>query len=331
MKTVKQNTQEWLAARRSGIGGSDIAAIAGLSPWRTPLSVWLDKTGQSQGDAINPIRAMIGHALEPEAARKYTEDTGRKVQVCNLQLATDDPEDFRIGSVDRLCYCLDGSCPRTGKGLTQIRTDRALECKTSSDRQEWEVVPKFYKAQCQHYMGLMPTVVAFDVPVIFTVLGSFRIYEVLRNEDDIQALKELGNDFWKRYVLTRLPPPPVDENDCKLLWARSNPGKKAVASKEIEEACEKLDAVLAESKRLKEQESSIKAAIEGAMGDAEVLETPDKRKLATWKSNKDSEKTDYEAAFNALVLDLNPPSEKIGAILNANTIVKPGARVFRLA
>ena len=36
----------WLAARRSGIGGSDIAAICGLSPYQTPYDVWLDKLGQ---------------------------------------------------------------------------------------------------------------------------------------------------------------------------------------------------------------------------------------------------------------------------------------------
>jgi hypothetical protein len=68
------------------------------------------------------------------------------------------------------------------------------------------------------------------------------------------------------------------------------------------------------------------------MGDAEVLLSPaDKRKLASWKNNKDSEKTDYEAAFNALVLATNPPADQLGAILNAHTEVKPGARVFRLS
>ena len=330
MKTIVQNTPQWVESRRKGIGGSDIGAIAGVNPHKTPLTVFLEKTGQAVS-TINPIRAMIGHALEPGAAAKYEEERGRRVQVCNLQLSTDDPNDYRIGSVDRLCYCLDGSRPRTGRGLSVIRTDRALEIKSSSSKEEWEVVPRTYKAQMQHYMGLMPSVVAFDVPVVFVALGTFRIYEVLRNEDDIEALKELANDFYPRYVLTNTPPPPVDENDCKLLWARSNPGKKVYADAEIEAVCEELAAVQADLKSGKAKESELKAKVEAVMGDAEVLLAPGERKLASWKSNKDSEKTDYEAAFNALVLDLNPPAEKIGAILNAHTEVKPGARVFRLS
>lgn len=330
MKILKQNSPEWLAARRNGIGGSDIAAVAGLSPWRTPLTVWLEKTGQSDGDTINPVRAMIGHALEPEAAKRYEEERGRKVQVCNLQLSADKPNDFRIGSVDRLCYCADGSRPRGGKHLSVIRTDRALEIKSSSGP-EWEEVPDYYRAQTQHYMGLMPSIVAFDVPVVFTTIGLFRIYEVVRNEDEIEALKELGNDFWLRYVIPRVPPPPVNEDDCKRLWASANPGKKVVASKEIEEVCERLNAVSAGIEKLTAEASELKAQIKGAMGDAELLETPDKRKLATWKNNKDSTKTDYEAAFNALASAVNPPADKLDAILKANTTVKPGARVLRLS
>ena len=61
---------QWLAERRKGIGGSDAAAIAGLSsviqerigkngtPYKvrpfanipTPLELWLDKTGQCPRD-----------------------------------------------------------------------------------------------------------------------------------------------------------------------------------------------------------------------------------------------------------------------------------------
>ena len=35
--------EEFLARRKQGIGGSDIAAVCGLSPWRSPLDVYYDK------------------------------------------------------------------------------------------------------------------------------------------------------------------------------------------------------------------------------------------------------------------------------------------------
>ena len=44
--TAAQGSDEWLDARRNGIGGSDVAAVLGANPWRTPLEVWLSKTGQ---------------------------------------------------------------------------------------------------------------------------------------------------------------------------------------------------------------------------------------------------------------------------------------------
>lgn len=39
---------DWLKLRRRGIGGSDVAAILGLSKWRTPLEVWQDKTATAR-------------------------------------------------------------------------------------------------------------------------------------------------------------------------------------------------------------------------------------------------------------------------------------------
>jgi hypothetical protein len=35
----------WHAARKRGLGGSDIAAVLGVSPWQKPMDVWLSKTG----------------------------------------------------------------------------------------------------------------------------------------------------------------------------------------------------------------------------------------------------------------------------------------------
>jgi predicted phage-related endonuclease len=41
--------EQWLADRRKRIGGSDIDAILGLSPYRTPVDVWAEKPGRSPG------------------------------------------------------------------------------------------------------------------------------------------------------------------------------------------------------------------------------------------------------------------------------------------
>ena len=57
-------TPEQIAERKSGIGGSDLACVLGLSPWRSPVDVWLEKTGQN-AVAVEETPAMYwGSQLE---------------------------------------------------------------------------------------------------------------------------------------------------------------------------------------------------------------------------------------------------------------------------
>lgn len=44
-----QNTQEWEKFRLQKIGASDAPIIMGVSPWKTPFQLWLEKTGQITG------------------------------------------------------------------------------------------------------------------------------------------------------------------------------------------------------------------------------------------------------------------------------------------
>jgi putative phage-type endonuclease len=69
---------EWLAARRTGIGGSDIAAILGLSPWRTPLDVYRDKVDGAEQPETEAMR--WGRLLEDVIAREYAVRAGVRIQ-----------------------------------------------------------------------------------------------------------------------------------------------------------------------------------------------------------------------------------------------------------
>ena len=65
------NREEWLNERRTGIGGSDAAAVMGLNPWKSPLDVYLDKTGQLMESPDNPA-LYWGRVLEEVVAREYS-------------------------------------------------------------------------------------------------------------------------------------------------------------------------------------------------------------------------------------------------------------------
>ena len=67
--------EEWLKARKTGIGGSDIAAILGLSPYRTPVDVWAEKTGRATAQD-ETLQMRFGRYAEEFVAREYTAKTG---------------------------------------------------------------------------------------------------------------------------------------------------------------------------------------------------------------------------------------------------------------
>lgn len=50
---LEHNSPEWLEFRKTGIGGSDAAAILGLSPFKTNVEVWEEKVGLRVSDDIS--------------------------------------------------------------------------------------------------------------------------------------------------------------------------------------------------------------------------------------------------------------------------------------
>ena len=82
------SNERWLECRAHGpkgdipytVGGSDVATIFGLSPWTTPLELWLIKKGRMKTpQKSNPDQLMMGHLLEPIAAYWYAQKTGNTV------------------------------------------------------------------------------------------------------------------------------------------------------------------------------------------------------------------------------------------------------------
>jgi predicted phage-related endonuclease len=67
--------RQWLARRRKGLTATDIPVLFGLSPWRTPLDVWLSKV-RPQEEEEQAYRYDKGHALEPVLAAEYARRTG---------------------------------------------------------------------------------------------------------------------------------------------------------------------------------------------------------------------------------------------------------------
>ena len=291
------NREKWLAERRKGIGGSDIAALLGMSPFRTPVDLWLDKTGRADPTPDNPAM-RLGRELEPAVLTRYAEQTGRGVSHIGTLV-----DGIYIANVDALA------------------PGRVVEAKTS--RHGWDDVPEWYRAQVMWYLGFFPRVATGDIAALFLMDGSFTIYPVERDNATIAGMRELATDWWNRYVIADVAPPPMSEADCKALWKSHKAAKTVVAVDGVRDSIGKLKALKAEAKRIADEIERHEFAVMREMQDAEILTGEDGKKIASWKSNKDSAKTDWKAV-----------AEAVGAspdVIAAHTVIKSGARVFRIA
>ena len=74
--------EEWLDYRRLGIGGSDVAAIMGISPFATIKDLYYDKIGVKpmidEGES-NWVAKEVGHRLEDLVAMIFSKKTGLEV------------------------------------------------------------------------------------------------------------------------------------------------------------------------------------------------------------------------------------------------------------
>ena len=50
----------WLKVRKNGIGGSDASVVCGINRYRSPVELWMDKTGQMPAQEAGEAAYTIG-------------------------------------------------------------------------------------------------------------------------------------------------------------------------------------------------------------------------------------------------------------------------------
>ena len=300
----------WLEGRRTGIGGSDVAAVLGLNPWKTPLDVWDDKLGLSEDKGMSEP-AYWGTVLEDTVAKEFQLRTGMKVQKVSHQFV--DPEcDSMIANIDRAIInreiakkvrpLLDVEEIERYANITgverPINTDIAFEAKTAhaftadlwGPSQELEikqnniktehVIPLYYETQIQWYCGILKL---RGMYLAVLIGGSdFRMYWIDARPDVFQVIKEKCSAFWNNHVLTKTPPEPINIEDVLKLYGRSN-GKSIEAQGDLAINYGEYARLNGEIKELKKQQDAVKARIAIGMKDNEIL-TLDGKKVLTYKT-----------------------------------------------
>jgi len=272
--------QEWLERRRKGIGGTDAAAILGLSKYRTAIDVWAEKTGRRRHDREMTAPMKWGLLLEEVIARAYTEETGRIVR--RVPIRKHPRLDFVIGSFDRLVLATE-YLPGKILEIKTARSDdgyaeRGSELAVAAPRR----IPPMHYVQVQHYLGISGLAEA-DVAVLFG--GSdFRIYPIPRDDEFIFDLyAELGL-WWNAYVVGDVQPP-VGPDDAAFL-SRKYPRdltEETIATPEIVETLEALLALRDRIDLLERDRDAMENAIKEYMGDAGKLISA--LGTVSWKAN----------------------------------------------
>ena len=87
--SYEQGREQWLELRKQYLGGSDAAAVLGLSKWSSPLSVYADKLALVPGARGQRGDASGAEILKAYVAERFCEATGLKVRRENHILVND--------------------------------------------------------------------------------------------------------------------------------------------------------------------------------------------------------------------------------------------------
>jgi putative phage-type endonuclease len=268
---------EWLAMRRRGIGGSDAAVIAGLSPFKSAFELYLDKRGELGivADAGGSEAQIWGNLLEDVVAREFHTRTNYPVESPKA-IYQHPTYPWMLANLDRVVLH-----PERGIGVLEVKTTSAWNA------DDWgtpgaPVIPDHYLLQMAHYLA----VTGLPYGYFATLIGGQKFVAPLVERDDqlIADLIALESDFWKS-VQDGVPPAPDGSAASTDILKRLYPGTPGLAITLPEEHVELFadyDRTRADLKLAEEEADAVTNKLKALMGEAVIATCGGRR--ATWKA-----------------------------------------------
>lgn len=183
-KTKDMTKAEWLQIRKSGIGGSDAASVLGLNPYKSSVTVFMEKL-----DYINPkevnYKMELGNKLEDFVAKEFSLKTGLKVRNIN-GILKNDKYPYAIANIDRAV----------------VGEKAFLECIVTNNysKKTWtKGVPVYLHIQVNHYMAVSGATHCYVAALIGN--EDFIIHRIERDEEIIGEIMKLEELFWEKCIL----------------------------------------------------------------------------------------------------------------------------------
>lgn len=282
--------EEWLAVRKQGIGGSDVAAILGMDRYRGPLHVYLDKRGElgeheARRDPRLDRAARRGQKLESLVAELFAEETGLWV--------VNSPGTFQHAEHPHMLVNLD-------RAVFDAQSDEGdgdggvLECKSrtwrSARREDWGGEEPPDGPAIQAFWGMAVT--GYRKGWVAGLLDDdFAWFRLQYDQELIDHLVAVVADFWHNHVLAEVPPEPGDleatDELLSHLWDVQADSIRLFTPDQVAEVDQLLARrreIVAERKELKRELGAIENKLKHNLGDAEIALAPG-RELYSWKRN----------------------------------------------
>lgn len=268
VSTLHMDKAEWLCHRKKGIGGSDAGAVCGWNPYRSAMDVYLDKTSDRIESFDNEAMRQ-GRELEDYVARRFMEETGKKVRRANA-LFCEESRPWMLADVNRL-----------------VVGERAgLECKTAGPflAKHWEdgKIPVHYQLQCAHYMQVCHAEAWYIAVLIYG--REFKFYKLERDESMLADLVKIEEDFWNNHVLKRVLPAPdgSEAADTAIAAYFQASRTETIPLVGFDDRLKRRQELLAEMERMEQEKRQIEQELKMYLGETACAENEHYR--VSWKS-----------------------------------------------
>lgn len=258
--TTKMTHEDWLNIRQYSVGGSEIAAVCGLSRWKSPFEVWCEKVAPDQIKKAPATAAMtFGTLLEPVIRDYFRKENRLEVSEAKFIFAHKDYK-YMTANIDGYVKLADGKY-----AVLEIKTANSF----ASDEWSTNGLPIEYYCQVQYYMAITGMTQAY----VAVLIGGQDYRQLLIDKDDeiIDLIMKRCQDFWENYVLTKTPPTVTDKDNALLsqLYPNSKP-QTIMLGKEVEELLAEHEAAKAAMDEAKKRKEAVEAKLKALMGEAEA-------------------------------------------------------------
>lgn len=266
--------------RRKFIGGSDVAVILGLSPWRTPVELWEEKR-RPRGDQPEKRVFVRGKRWEAVVAEMLTERLqadGHAVEVVAANARYLDTEhDFMACEIDYELR-LDGEDEITNCELKTVHPFKAREW----GENESDELPVHYTAQAMYGLGITGRRRCIVAPLFGA--DEIRTYTIERDDETIAAMRARVVEFWTQHVLTGNPPAPIVLRDLDVLHPKDGEAPALYADESLTHALLRMRAIDREIKARTAEYEALEFEVKRAMRDCASIVVGEGKEAATWKA-----------------------------------------------